>query len=268
MPSCPNRLARWMIVMAWMTTSSIALMGCGGSDVFRSDSTGGSNSLLTWWNAEERTPAGAGNFTPDGVIPVIPGTTWVGPVELAAVGVVRAIPSALDPSRSESVCSTFDAGLIECLTTDYDLGMPFETTDVRATPGATVPTGTWTANDAFFPGGVDSTDAFAEHDAGDLSLVTFILPGVGHEQRQISFSTAGLVAGTTYTVGADLLAFGFRFRFPLVGATTEIGETATAGTLTITTAPTAIGTRVAGSYDLTFPGGSATGSFDATVLND
>jgi hypothetical protein len=251
----------------------VCLTACGGGGDSSGDSGGepGGGETTMWWNVEERQPAGAGAYVAAGIGPVMLGaTTWVGAIEIEGEGVLRSVPDATDPDRSEIICSTISAALIECLTTEYDMNVKDYTEEIRATPGATAPTGTWTANAGFFPDGVMSTEAFAEYDGAigsDLSINAYVQPGAGFEARTLDFTTASLVEGVTYTIPGDLFAAGLRFRYPLVGAATQAFEIASAGTLTITTVGTTLGARVAGTYNLTFPSGTATGSFDANIID-
>jgi hypothetical protein len=248
--------------------------GCGGSDTFIPNDGGGDNGAsLPWWNTESRSPAGAGAYLPELPSPILLGSTiWFGPVEYGTAGTTRIIPSPGDPDRSEIICSMISGTLIECTTTEFDAGVLDYTEDTRATPGAAAPTGTWMSADGFFPGGMDSSEAYAEFSPliNLISLTTYIEAAEGGlEARALLLNPDGVFeAGTTYEIGQapDLSAAGFRFRFPLMGDATEVQEQATAGTLTITSAGSTLGATLAGTYSLTFPSGTTTGSFSAVIL--
>ncbi len=229
----------------------------------------------SWWNIEEQY-TGQPAYRPAGIGPVYFGaSTWVGAVELAPEGETRYVPNSLDPDRSESICTHLDPTLIECRTDQYDRGNLSERWFTRATPGAPAPRGTLRADDFFFPGGIDSADAYAEVQAGggyDVTIQTFVRPVVGgvtldgFEARLVGFRIPDLVIAKNYEVSEGMFGQGARFRSPRQGATTQVLEIATSGTLHFTAIGAAPGERIAGWFVLVFPNGAVKGSFDVPIV--
>ena len=60
---------------------------------------------------------------------------------------------------------------------------------------------------------------------------------------------------------------GARFRSPRQGATTQVIEIATSGSLHFTAVGTAPGERIAGGFVLVFPSGAVKGRFDVRIVD-